>query len=122
MRVLSLAEEFHPVPKPSPKRIKRTRKQNGAITKKVRDEVLRRSGNACERCGTVLAYAFEMAHLKQRSQGGSGREPWNIVLLCGPSTDTGTCHNFADYTAAGRAWRMKRRSELMKLYNPNEWM
>lgn len=121
MRALNLTEEFHPVPKPSFKRRTRTRKQNGAITQKVRDEVLRRSGNACERCGTVLAYTFEMAHLQQRSQGGSGREPWNIVLLCGPSTDSGTCHNFVDYTAAGREWRRKKRAQLMKQYNTDEW-
>lgn len=121
MQVLDLSKEWNPVPKPSFKRQKRTRKQNGAITQKVREEVLRRSGCVCERCGTVLAYAFEMAHLIKRSQGGSGREPWNIVLLCGPSTDSGTCHHFADYTAQGRAWRMKKRAELMKLYNPEEW-
>jgi 5-methylcytosine-specific restriction endonuclease McrA len=121
MQVLDLSQEFHPVPKPSHKRRARTRKQNGAITDKVRKEVLRRSRGACERCGTVLAYAFEMAHLIKRSQGGSGREPWNIMLLCGPSTDSGTCHHFADYTAQGRAWRMKKRAELMKLYNPDEW-
>lgn len=107
---------LRPVPKPQHKRRKPKRGQLSRITKQVRDEVLRRSEGKCERCGRTSAYAFEMSHLQQASQGGRGDEPWNIALLCGPSVNTGTCHNFADYTAAGREWRMAKRKELIKYY------
>lgn len=95
----------------SPKRGTLTR-----ITQNVRAEVLERSEGKCERCGRTNAYAFEMAHLIQASHLGRGDDPANIALLCGPSVNTGTCHNFADYTAKGREWRMSKRKELIKFY------
>lgn len=104
------------VPKPSFKRRAPKRGQASKITKSVRDEVWERSGGKCERCGRTKAYAFEMAHLVQASQLGRGDDPANIVLLCGPSVNTGTCHNFADYTAKGREWRMAKRKELIAYY------
>lgn len=106
-----------PAPKPSFKRLKPKRGQKSRITQSVRNEVRERSNGCCERCGRSRAYAFEMAHLVQASQGGRGDDPANIVLLCGPSTNSNTCHNFADYTAKGREWRMKKREELIKKYN-----
>ena len=107
---------INPVPKPKHKRKKPKRGQASRITKTVRDEVLKRSEGKCERCGRTRAYAFEMAHLVQASQLGRGDEPWNIVLLCGPSVNTGTCHNFADYTAEGREWQIAKRKELIDYY------
>lgn len=104
------------VPKPNHKRRKPKRGNTSKITNKVRDEVSQRSEGKCERCGRTSAYAFEMAHLVQASQGGRGDDPANVVLLCGPSVNTGTCHNFADYTAEGREWRMKKRKELIEYY------
>jgi len=104
------------VPKPNHKRRKPKRGQLSKITPKVREEVNHRSGGQCERCGTYQAYAFEHAHLVQASQGGRGDEPWNVALLCGPSVNSGTCHNFADYTKAGREWRLSKRKELMEYY------
>jgi hypothetical protein len=89
------------------------------ITQKVRREVERRSEGKCERCGRTSAYSFEMSHLQQASDLGSGSDPANIVLLCGPSVNTGTCHNFADYTAKGREWRMAKRKELIAFYEQN---
>ena len=106
------------IPKINPNHKRRVPKRGQAtrITKSVRDEVLKRSEGKCERCGRTRAYAFEMAHLVQASQLGRGDDPANIVLLCGPSVNTGTCHNFADYTAKGREWRMAKRKELIKYY------
>ncbi|MET3700155.1 hypothetical protein SAMN05877753_12211 [Bacillus oleivorans] len=104
------------VPKPRHKRRVPKRGNLTKITQKVRKEVLRRSGGKCERCGKSQAYSFEMAHLKQASQGGSGSEPWNVALLCGPSVNSDTCHHFADYTAEGREWRKTKRAELERLY------
>lgn len=98
------------------KRYKKTRGQKSKITQKVRKEVVRRAGAKCERCGLTNGRPFEMAHLQQSSQGGSGNDPANIALLCGPSVNTGTCHNFADYTAEGREWRMQKREELLEYY------
>lgn len=108
---------FHPVAKPNHKRRKPKRGTITKITAKVRKEVLERSRGLCERCGTGSAYCFEMAHLKGAAQLGSGSEPWNVALLCGPSVNSGTCHHFADYTAAGREWRKQFSKELQKYYN-----
>lgn len=107
---------FNPVPKPKHQRRKPKRKNRTRITQKARAEVLERSEGKCECCGRTSAYAFEMAHLIQASHGGRGDDPANVVLLCGPSVNTGTCHNFADYTAEGREWRMNKRKELIVYY------
>ncbi|MCT1575665.1 HNH endonuclease [Oceanobacillus kimchii] len=104
------------VPKPNHKRRKPKRGQLSKITPKVREEVKHRSGGKCERCGTYQAYSFEMAHLRSAAQLGRGDEPWNVALLCGPSVNSGTCHNWADYTAEGREWRLSKRQELMEYY------
>ncbi|WP_419893244.1 HNH endonuclease [Oceanobacillus kimchii] len=104
------------VPKPNFKRRKPKQSARTRITNKVREEVLRRSEGKCERCNRTSAYSFEMSHLEQASQLGSGNDPANVVLLCGPSVNTGTCHNFADYTAKGRMWRMQKREELKRYY------
>ena len=114
--------ELRPVPKPLFQRVKPTQKQITAITDRVRKEVQRRSGGACERCGRTQAWTFEMAHLINRSQRGSGREPWNIALLCGPSVNTGTCHHFADYTEDGRRWKMEFQEKLKQQYKESEWL
>lgn len=107
---------INPVPKPQHKRFKPKQSQKTRITDAARKEVLRRSGWKCERCGVSSAYAFEMAHLINASHGGRGDDPKNVALLCGPSVNTGTCHNFADYTAKGREWRMQKREELRRYY------
>ena len=104
------------VPKPNHKRRVPKRRSKTRITQAVREEVLERSEGKCERCGITRAYAFEMAHLINASQGGSGNDPANVILLCGPSVNTGTCHNFADYTATGREWRLNKHKELKQHY------
>lgn len=103
-------------PKPDLKKMKRQRRNITRITKEVNDEVLRRSDHLCEKCGTGSAWGFERAHLIKASQGGRGDHPAFIVLLCGPSVNTGTCHNFVDYTADGREWRLKKHKELKRFY------
>lgn len=108
--------QVNAVPKPSHGRYKPKAGQRTKITQKVREEVVRRSQKRCERCGRSTAYAFEMAHLINASQLGSGKEPWNIALLCGPSTQTGTCHHWADSTKEGREWRKQFRERLKSYY------
>lgn len=109
-----------PAPKPKHKRRVPKQRNRTRITQKAREEVLRRSEGRCERCGRTSAYAFEMAHLVQASSGGRGDDKTNVVLLCGPSTNTGTCHNFADYTSEGREWRMEKKAELERYYETRE--
>ena len=107
------------VPKINPNHTRRAPKRRNItkITQSVRDEVINRSECKCEWCGRTSAYAFEISHLIQASHGGRGDDPTNVVLLCGPSTNTHTCHNFADYTAKGREWRMEKRQELISYYD-----
>lgn len=107
---------FRPAPKPNHGRRKPKQKNVTRITQKVRDEVLNRSGGKCECCGKANAYAFETAHLINASHGGRGGDPKNVALLCGPSVNSGTCHHFADYTADGREWRMRKREDLRFYY------
>ena len=98
-------------------RIKPKRRNLTRITQKVRREVERRSAGKCERCGRTSAYCFEMAHLQNASNGGAGSDPSNIVLLCGPKVNIGTCHNYADETSAGRHWKMRKKAELEQYYS-----
>lgn len=108
-----------PAPKPNHPRRKPKIGAQTKITAKVRQEVLRRSGGLCERCGKHSSWGMEMAHLQSAAQGGSGSECFNIVLLCGPSIQNGTCHFFADHTREGREWKIKKREELITYYESN---
>jgi hypothetical protein len=115
---------YNPVEKPKHRRNKPKRGRHTAITDKVREEVERRSGGACERCGRTRAkHWYEMAHLVNASAIGSGRDPWNIAKLCGPKTATGTCHQIADETAEGKEWKMRKLAELLEYYanEGREW-
>src|SRR5699024_11670556 len=101
---------------PNHKRRVPLRRNHTRITLTVTNEVMYRSEGKCECCGRTNAYAFERAHLINASQGGSGSDPANIVWLCGPSVNSGTCHHWADSTAEGREWRKKKRKELIIIY------
>ncbi|WP_128102812.1 hypothetical protein [Paenibacillus sp. DCT19] len=116
---------YHPAPKPNHKRFKKTQKQHTSISKKVDYEAYRRAGEAgytrCERCGCSRPkYRFERCHMINASQYGTGKAPWNIVILCGPKTATGTCHNWADETSEGRAWKTNKQAELFIYYTVGE--
>lgn len=110
----------------SSRRLKRKRGDHTKITDRVRSEVDRRAAEktdyiVCERCGCSRpAYRFEKAHLDNASQYGSGRVPWNIANLCGPKTQTGTCHQYCDETAAGRVWKQEKQAELIEYYTNGE--
>jgi hypothetical protein len=113
--------EYNPVAKPSHRRNKPKRGRHTAITDKCSNEVKRRASEPgwleCERCGcSNPQYRFERAHLVNASQYGEGGQPWNIALLCGPKTQTGTCHQWADETREGHEWKMKKRAELIDYY------
>lgn len=117
---------FNPVSKPSHERNKQKRGKHTAITDKCSTEVHRRSGDhtgrdTCELCGTVSPRNwFERAHIVNASQYGSGGEPWNIALVCGPKTETGTCHQIIDETRLGKRIKEQKQLELIEYYKHGE--
>ncbi|WP_375104092.1 hypothetical protein ACDZ28_04185 [Paenibacillus sp. RS8] len=100
---------FHPVPKPKHKRNRPTAKQRGAISKDVYAAALERSGGRCERCG--LMRELQCAHLVRRWRIEEKTSVNDVAMLCGPSVNTGTCHNIVDYSAEGRKWAEQKRRE-----------
>lgn len=116
----------YPVPKPTYGRNKQKRGNHTKITDKCSREVHRRSSEVngritCEFCGTTAPrIRFERAHLINASQYGSGNEPWNIADVCGPRTESGTCHQIIDDTALGKRIKEQKRLELIEYYKNGE--
>lgn len=114
-----------PIPKPKHKRGKKKMSELGKVTPEVYDEIVERSGGVCECCGRLLdgdrRSRMEAAHLIRRSQGGRGDQPWQVGFLCGPAVNTGTCHNWVDYTSEGREWAKEYSFELQGRYNEGDW-
>lgn len=113
-------------PKPRHKRGKTKMSERGKITREVHDEITERCGGVCELCGRrpvpgTKIDRLEAAHLVRRSQGGRGDQPWGVAMLCGPSVNTGSCHNRVDYTAAGRQEGYALMERLMERYDPANW-
>lgn len=109
------------------KRYKPTAKQRGAVSKETYAEVMERDNYQCQRCGAFAGQPdkhgfplrLELAHLINRSQGGTGQAD-NLIVLCGPSVNSGTCHHWADGTREGREWRKEQRERLKQLHANNE--
>ncbi|MEK3718917.1 hypothetical protein [Paenibacillus sp. FSL R7-0333] len=101
---------FHPVKKPKHKRNSPTAKQRGKITTEVYEAALERSGGYCERCGR--SGQLQCAHLVRRWNIEVSTTVNDVAMLCGPSVNTGTCHNFVDYTAEGKQWGIDYRERL----------
>lgn len=99
--------EYRPVPKPSHKRRGQTRKERGRITKREYEAVWERDEGCCVLCGrnAASAYSLDCHHVIFRSQGGAGKRE-NLVLLCGPVTQSGTCH-FKAHSVQAKAIREK---------------
>lgn len=112
---------FNPAPKPSHKRSKPTAKQRGQISKEVYDEAVERSGGRCEACGWYEGsynvgnrkWGLECAHLIRRRNVEMETTVTEVAMLCGPSVNTGTCHNKVDYTRAGKNWAIQYREYLL---------
>ncbi|OMD85657.1 hypothetical protein BSK49_19265 [Paenibacillus odorifer] len=101
---------FHPVPKPAHKRNKPTAKQRGAISNEVYNAAMERSGGRCECCGSKEG--LQCAHLIRRWQIDGKTTVNDVAMLCGPSVNTGTCHNWIDYTKDGKQWAVDFRNHL----------
>ncbi|RXZ84456.1 HNH endonuclease [Paenibacillaceae bacterium] len=107
--------ELRSVPKPKFKRSKKTAKQRGKVSADVYAEALERSGARCERCGKggYQVWTLEGAHAQRRwKYGQEGVRSADIIMLCGPQTQSGTCHHWADSTTQGRAWLLSKRDEF----------
>jgi len=112
---------FNPAPKPQHKRAKKTAKQRGDISDKTREEVRRRSGGRCERCGWIngthetsgCKWGLQCSHLIRRPHVKGETNVNDLAMLCGPSVNTGTCHWWIDNTREGREWAAKFRDRLM---------
>lgn len=103
---------FNPAPKPSHKRGSKTAKQRGQVTKLVYTAAWGRAGGRCERCGKSLeqVWTLEAAHVERRwKMGQEGTRAEDIVIICGPSTDSTSCHHWADHTREGREWLLEQR-------------
>lgn len=107
--------QLNAVPKPSHKRNKPTAKQRGAISSSVRQQVNIRSRDRCERCGKHISnvWTLEQAHIKRRWAMEGKCTANDLVRLCGPSSNSSTCHHFADYTRAGREWLVEFQTKLL---------
>lgn len=108
----------YPVPKPSHRRRKPTSKMRGRITPEVYNKALERSGGRCERCG--IAGYLEAAHLIRRWKIEERTTANDIAMLCGPVVNTGTCHNWVDYTRKGREWAAAYREQLYEKATESE--
>ncbi|OMF54707.1 hypothetical protein BK138_16260 [Paenibacillus rhizosphaerae] len=106
---------FNPAPKPISRRLKPTTKQRGRITPEVYQGAMERSGGYCERCGKPGRQEYgtlQCAHLIRRRKIEVSTTVNDVAMLCGPSVNTGTCHNWIDYTREGREWAEQFREEL----------
>ncbi|MDF2684780.1 MAG: hypothetical protein K0R47_5970 [Brevibacillus sp.] len=94
---------------------KKTAKQRGAISPVVRRKVEIRSNDCCERCGKhkSAVWTLEMAHITRRWAIQGETTANDLVRLCGPSSDSSTCHHFADYTREGREWLQDFQRRMM---------
>lgn len=86
------------------RRVKKQRERT-RIPPSVAEFIWERDQGCCVRCGKhyTQVWTMEIAHIIPRSSLGEG-VPQNLALLCGPSVNTGTCHNIVDYTRSGREW------------------
>ena len=96
-------------------------RDRGRVRPEVYQAAYERAGGCCERCGYVdgsidpsgQRWGLEAAHIVRRRHLDETTVE-DIVMLCGPSVNTGTCHNFADYSRAGRNWLIEYGKYLRK--------
>ena len=97
---------LNPVPKPSFKRNKPTRRQRGDIRPSVRRELHERSNGICERCKS--ARAVEAAHTLRRMDI---RVKTTVEDLCHACKE---CHIHMDSTLGGKVFKQQFRMLMYK--------
>jgi len=90
-------------PKPSHKRLKKTAKQRGAISTKVRNQLKKRSDGICERCRSRVA--VHAAHITRRWKLAETTVD-DLLHLCLE------CHIWADGTEAGRRYLKDKENHV----------
>lgn len=108
---------IHSEPAPKPGKRKRhtpKRKERGRIKPTVYKRVYERDNGQCVLCGTTRG--LETHHVKFRSALGTGEEH-NLALLCGPATQSGTCH----YKAHSSKEVRQQLEDYMRALYPSEW-
>jgi hypothetical protein len=108
--------QLNAVPKPQHKRVKPTAKQRGNIKPSVRSKAKERANGHCEMCGVHESqiWGLQCAHLVRRWKLAETTEN-DVAMLCGPSVNTGTCHNKVDYTTEGRKWALQYHMKLLQV-------
>jgi hypothetical protein len=102
------------------KKVKLSQKEMGEISQKVRDKVNARTSFApigcCERCKKNRNgyWTLEQAHIDSRGSIDHKTTEFDLARLCGPSTQSGTCHHFA-HTGEGKAWMYEFQNKLYEL-------
>jgi hypothetical protein len=93
-------------------------RDRGRVRHEVYQEAYERAGGRCERCGWVdgsydpsgQKWRLEAAHVVRRRHLNETTAD-DLIMLCGPSTNSGTCHHFADYTRSGRGWMLEHQKK-----------
>lgn len=121
---MSLADEWNPYSKEKSlfkTKIKDNQTDKGKITQKVRDIVNARTIFApvgcCERCkNNRHGYMrLELAHIDSRNFIEHKTTENDLLRLCGPSTDSTTCHYWVDSCNDGFEWMKDQQHKLLTL-------
>lgn len=112
------------------KRVKLTQKQKGDISNAVRKIVNDRSAETgyprCEGChkNKSACWTLENAHVEGRGSIPNKTTEYDLLRLCGPSTQSGTCHHYVESTKQGKQYMLDQRDRLrigLKPLTINEW-
>lgn len=103
------------------KRNKPRLRDRGRVSPEVYAQAYEAAGGRCERCrwkdGTIdpigIRWRLEAAHgVRRRHLEETTAD--DIIFLCGPQTQTGTCHNWVDHTREGREWMIEHMEQRKK--------
>lgn len=114
-------------PKPShnkidkPKKVAHNRnkprlRDRGRVSPEVYATAYKVAKGRCERCGykdgsidhTGQKWGIEAAHAVRRRHLDE-TTPDDLIMLCGPSVNSGTCHHHCDYSREGRNWMIEHQ-------------
>lgn len=101
------------------KPVKLSQKQMGDISDKVRKQVNARTllapKGCCERClkNRNGYWTLELAHIDSRGSIDHKTTATDLVRLCGPSSNSATCHGKA-HTGAGKVWMEETQIKLLE--------
>lgn len=91
-------------------------------SKKMRDAVLARDSNTCQRCGRRLLLGVPYSLQHRLPRGRQGRNTMaNLVAVCGSATTPGMCHDWMEHydrpKATAEGWLVPSWDEV----TPENW-